>query len=140
MKTSVLVATSACGAFFLVGLLTGVWKWRRMVGAPDHRAPHYVDTAHRAALLYSFACLVVARFAEQSAFADPVNVAAVSLLVVFFAAAIGSYIHLGWVDRTDNAIAERSAGATAAMILLSVSEIGGFLVLLAGFAIAHAGG
>ena len=37
-----------------------------MLSAPDHLAPHYVDTAHRAALLYSFACLVLVHFAELS--------------------------------------------------------------------------
>ena len=84
VKASVLVATAACGVFFLTALLLGVWKWRAMLSASDHLAPHYVDTAHRAALLYSFACLVLIHFAELSPFAEPVNVAAVSFPLVFF--------------------------------------------------------
>ena len=90
MKTSVLLATAACGVFFLTALLLGVWKWRAMLRAPDHLAPHYVDTAHRAALLYSFACLVLVHFAELSPFPEAVNVAAVGFPLLFFAAAIAS--------------------------------------------------
>ena len=133
MKTSVLVATAACGVFFLTALLLGVWKWRAMLSAPDHLAPHYVDTAHRAALLYSFACLVLIHFAELSPFAEPVNVAAVSFPLVFFAVAIATYIQLGWRDTTDNTFEHRNASTTTGVGLLAVSEIGGFAVLLAGF-------
>ena len=124
MKASVLVATAACGVFFLTALLLGVWKWRAMLRAPDHLAPHYVDTAHRAALLYSFACLVLIHFVELSPFAEPVNVAAVSLPLLFFSIAIATYIQLGWRDTTDNAFERRDFTTTTGVALLSVSEIG----------------
>ena len=65
----------ACGIFFLNALATGVWKYVAMIGRPDHRAPFYVDTAHRAALLYTFACLVLVKFLETSPFSTAVNVA-----------------------------------------------------------------
>jgi hypothetical protein len=139
MKASVLVATAACGVFFLTALLLGVWKWRAMLRAHDHLAPHYVDTAHRAALLYSFACLVLVHFAELSPFAEPVNVAAVSFPLIFFAIAIATYIQLGWLDTTDNAFEQRNFSTTTAVALLAVSEIGGFAVLLAGFVLSHFG-
>lgn len=136
MKASVFVATLACGVFFLTALLLGVWKWRAMLAAPDHLAPHYVDTAHRAALLYSFACLVLIHFAELSPFAEVVNVAAVVFPLVFFAAIV-TYIQLGWSDQTDNAFEERSFATTTGVLLLAVAEIGGFAVLLAGFVFAQ---
>ena len=139
MRTSVLVTTTACGVFFLTALLLGVWKWRAMLRASDHLAPHYVDTAHRAALLYSFACLVLIHFAELSPFGEAVNVAAVSFPLVFFAVAIATYIQLGWQDTTDNAFAQRNFSTTTGMVLLAVAEIGGFAVLLAGFVIAQLG-
>ena len=139
MKTSVLLATAACGVFFLTALLLGVWKWRAMLRAPDHLAPHYVDTAHRAALLYSFACLVLVHFAELSPFAEVVNVAAVGLPLLFFAVAIATYVQLGWLDATDNAFAQRNFATTTGMVLLAAAEIGGFAVLLAGFALAQLG-
>jgi len=139
MKTSVLVATTACGIFFLTALLLGVWKWRAMLRAPDHLAPHYVDTAHRASLLYSFACLVLIHFAELSPFAEPVNVAAVSLPLFFFAVAIATYIHLGRLDTTDNAFEQRNFSTTTGMVLLAGAEIGGFAVLFAGFVLSQLG-
>jgi hypothetical protein len=135
----VVVATAACGVFFLTALVLGVWKWRAMLSAPDHLAPHYVDTAHRAALLYSFACLVLIHFAELSPFAEPVNVVAVSFPLVFFAVAITSYIQLGWRDTTDNAFEQRNFSTTTGVALLGLSEIGGFAVLLAGFVLAQLG-
>ncbi len=139
MRASVLVATAACGVFFLTALLLGVWKWRAMLRASDHLAPHYVDTAHRGALLYSFACLVLIHFAELSPFAEPVNVAAVSFPLVFFSVAIATYIQLGWRDTTDNAFERRDFSTTTGVALLGVSEIGGFAVLLAGFVLSQLG-
>jgi hypothetical protein len=139
MKASVLVATSACGVFFLTALLLGVWKWRAMLRASDHLAPVYVDTAHRAALLYSFACLVLIHFAELSPFAEPVNVAAVCLPLLFFAVAIATYIQLGWRDTTDNTFEQRNFSTTTGMVLLASAEIGGFAVLLAGFVLSQLG-
>jgi hypothetical protein len=139
VKTSVLVATAACGVFFLTALLLGVWKWRAMLSAPDHLAPHYVDTAHRAALLYSFACLVLIHFVELSPFSEPVNVAAVSFPLVFFGVAIASYTQLGWRDTTDNVFDRRDFSTTTGVALLGISEIGGFAVLLAGFVLSQVG-
>lgn len=139
MTASVLVATAACGVFFLTALLLGVWKWRAMLRAPDHLAPHYVDTAHRAALLYSFACLVLIHFVELSPFPEAVNVAAVSFPLVFFAVAIASYVHLGWRDTTDNVFERRDFSTTTGVALLAVAEIGGFAVLLGGFVASQLG-
>jgi hypothetical protein len=66
-------------AMFLLALLLGVWKFRQMEPSEEGLAHPYVDTAHRAALLYSF------------------------------------------------------SGLNAFMIALIVTEIGGWLVLVAGF-------
>ncbi len=53
------------GAMFLAALVLGVWKYRQMATSDDHLAHPYVDTAHRAALLYSFATLLVAVFVSM---------------------------------------------------------------------------
>ena len=126
----------ACGTFFWTALASGVWKWRAMVSSPEHRAPFYVDTAHRAALLYSFACLVLARFVELSPFSETVNLAAVAAPIAFFAIAIATYLKLGWSDHTDNQFAHERPGQRVGMWLLIAAEIGGFSVLFAGFLIA----
>jgi hypothetical protein len=133
MKTSIALTTTACGTFFLTALLTGVWKWRAMLASPDHMAPHYVDTAHRAALLYSFACLVLIHFLDLSPLPEPVNVVAAAAPLFFFALAIATYCVLGFRDETDNQFSERTFATTTATLMLAVAEIGGFAVLFAGF-------
>ena len=52
----------AAGLIFLWALLLGAWKYREMAAAEDGLAHPYVDVAHRAALLYSFATLLLAAF------------------------------------------------------------------------------
>jgi hypothetical protein len=54
------------------------------MAAEDHRAHPYVDIAHRAALLYSFATLLIAVFVEPSAWPAWVNLAAAMVVVFFF--------------------------------------------------------
>jgi len=38
--------------YFIAALITGVWKWRAMLGAEDGKAHAYIDIAHHAALHY----------------------------------------------------------------------------------------
>jgi hypothetical protein len=54
------------------------------MAAEDHRAHPYVDIAHRAALLYSFATLLIAVFVELSAWPAWVNLVAAMVVVFFF--------------------------------------------------------
>jgi hypothetical protein len=51
----------------------GVWKYRQIVVAADHRADPCVDLAHRSALLYSFATQLLAVFVELSAWTAWLN-------------------------------------------------------------------
>ena len=66
----------AAGLIFFAALLLGVWKYRQMAASPDGLPHPYVDTAHRAALLYSFATLLLATFVELSGFSTAVNLIA----------------------------------------------------------------
>lgn len=123
----------AAAAMFLFALLLGVWKYRQMSEAPDALAHPYVDTAHRAALLYSFALLLVATFVELSGWSAAVNLlAAGAMAFYFFAAVIGYAVH-GRRRDTDNQFRDPVAGTHAFMVALIVAEIGGWLVLVAGF-------
>jgi uncharacterized membrane protein len=123
----------AAGLIFLLALVLGVWKYRQIMAAPDHRAHPYVDIAHRAALLYSFATLLLAVFVELSAWPTWVNLAAAIIVVFFFVGAIGSYINHGIRRDTVNQFERPDATLRVAMMLLIGGEIGGFAVLLAGF-------
>ncbi|WP_045378894.1 hypothetical protein, partial [Mycobacterium kyorinense] len=92
----------AAGLIFLLALGLGVWKYRQIMTAEDHRAHPYVDIAHRAALLYSFATLLTAVFVELSAWPTWVNLVAAMVLVFFFVGAILSYIVHGARRDTTN--------------------------------------
>jgi len=49
---SLQVALFFAAFYFITALLTGVWKWRAMLAAPDGQAHKYIDIAHHAALHY----------------------------------------------------------------------------------------
>src|ERR1700744_1912364 len=78
----------AAGLIFLLALVLGVWKYRQIMTSAEHRAHPYVDIAHRAALPYSFATLLIAVFVELSAWPARVNAAAAAVVVFFFVGAI----------------------------------------------------
>lgn len=123
----------AAGLIFLLALGLGVWKYRQIATSADHVAHPYVDIAHRAALLYSFAALLLAVFVELSSWATWVNLAAAGVVVFFFVVAIGSYVLHGARRDTTNQFERAGAGVHAGMWALVVGEIGGFAVLLVGF-------
>jgi hypothetical protein len=127
------LARAASGLFLLAGLATGVWKYRRIMTSPDHRAPVYVDIAHRAALLYSFAALVMMKLVEFSPYSTPVQMGATAVPLLFFAAALASYVYHGFLDDTENQLEKRTWATTWGMFLLIAGEIGGVLVLFWGF-------
>lgn len=132
MLTSEKILLTAMSIFFLTALLTGVWKYRHMLGNADHQAPVYVNIAHSAALQYSFACPMLWLLLRHSVWPEAVNLVALLALLVFFAAAIAIYIRLGAENRTDNQFRERNFNTTIGTWLLIVGEIGGFLVLASG--------
>jgi hypothetical protein len=138
---AVRLALVAAGVFFMTALLTGVWKYARIARSPEAKAPAYVDIAHRAALMYSFAALLLGQFAALSAWSAMTNLVATAIPLLFFAKAIAGYILHGWLDDTDNQFRapqrvgriDLPRGALALfMVLLSAGEIGGFAVLFLG--------
>ena len=124
------------GIMFLAALVLGVWKYRQMATAEDGLAHPYVDTAHRAALLYSFATLLVAVFVELSGWSETVDLICAGILYFFFAGAVVGYAYHGWRRDTDNQFRDEVPSAAAVhgyMAALIAGEIGAFAVLLAGF-------
>ncbi len=123
----------AAGLIFLWALALGVWKYAQIAASPEARAHPYVDIAHRAALLYSFATLLLAVFVELSDFATAVNLIAAFVPIAFFAAAIAGYQVHGMRRDTDNQFRDAVPGTHPFMWALIVGEIGGTAVLIAGF-------
>lgn len=130
----------AAGLLFLLALGLGVWKYRQMATTTDHLAHPYVDIAHRASLLYSFAALLIAAFVELSSWPTWVNLTAAAVVVFFFLVAIGSYILHGARRDTTNQFEHPTATLHIGMVALIVGEMGGFAVLLAGFVAGQFGG
>jgi hypothetical protein len=127
----------AAGVMFLFALLLGVWKYRQMATSETHLAHPYVDIAHRAALLYSFATLLVATFVQFSGWSELVDLLAAGVLYFFFLGAVVGYAYHGWRRDTDNQFRDPTPSAGAVhgyMLALIVGEIVAFSVLLAGFA------
>jgi len=125
----------AAGLIFIGALLLGVWKYRQMAASPEGRAHPYVDTAHRAALLYSFATLLVATFVELSGWSEAVNLVAAFAVIAFFVGAVAGYVYHGLTRGTQNQFREGEGppGLHPFMWTLIVVELAGFSVLLAGF-------
>jgi hypothetical protein len=132
----------AAGLFFSTGLLTGVWKYRCIAATAEARAPIYVDIAHRTALMYSFAAILLREFVPYSPLPPAGTVWAVGLPLLFFGSAIAIYIVHGILRDTDNQLRKPHVLGTrtlpggfvsAYMWLLIAGEIGGFAVLFAGF-------
>jgi hypothetical protein len=125
----------AAGLIFLLALGLGVWKYRQITVAENHRAHIYVDIAHRAALLYAFATLLFAPFVELSAWPTWVNLTATMVAVFFFVGAIVGYIVHGALRDTENQFEHPVRGTGVFMALLILGEMGGFAVVLAGFVV-----
>lgn len=124
---------TADALMFLLALLLGVWKYRQIVASEDHAAHPYLDIAHRAALLYSFALLLVSVFVQLSDFAALVNLLAAGAMALFFFASVANYSLQAYLARTDNIFRDPPSGTSAYMAALILAEIGGWLVLFAGF-------
>ncbi len=146
MTTAYLIAITASGAFLLTGLVTGVWKYLCIRASAEATAPHYVDTAHRASLMYAFAALIIAEFTKLTGFSDFLNSWLVGIQMYFFATAILFYIIHGVLRDTDNQLrvphvlgqgTVPQPMMTALLWFLIVGELGGFATMFAGFMNTH---
>jgi hypothetical protein len=145
METSQQLSLVAAGIFFLTALLTGVWKYLQIRASENATAHPYVDIAHRASLMYSFAALLLAEFAVISQLPGSVELLAVAFPLLYFALAIMTYIAHGALRDTDNQLRQpfRLGHATLPAPMMSgfmwsliVAEIGGFAVLFYGVMVA----
>lgn len=131
----------SAGIFLITGLLTGLWKFIQMWRSPQGLAHPYVDIAHRASLLYGFACITLAVLAHFSVFSPKSNLIAAALTISFFALAVLGYLLQAALNGPDNQLRKPHklgrhtmprAGLMMFMVALVLSEIGGTLYLFAG--------
>lgn len=133
-----LISLCAAALFFMSGLLTGAWKYIEMTKSEQYRAPFYVDVAHRASLLYSFAAILVGLFAyycSQSSLPAELTLLATIAPLLFFALSIALYIALGFKNETNNQLRDDKAPRLTVWFMrgLMLAEIGGFAFLVYGF-------
>lgn len=134
-------AIVAAGAFLLTGLFSGLWKFIQMWKSAEGLAHPYVDIAHRASLLYGFACLTLALLAYFSTYSPRSNLIAVVVVILFFALAVAGYLIQAALNGPDNQLRQPHkigrhpmprAGLMVFMVALVLCEIGGTLYLFAG--------
>jgi len=133
MSLSIKIALLASGLFLLSGMLTGIWKYAKIMQSVEHRAPVYVDIAHRASFFYSFASLVIAKLIEFSPFNQTWQTVIVAVPILYFILTVVGYIREGFLNRTENMFAERNFVTVWFMYGLIAGEIGGLLLILGGF-------
>ncbi|ONM48199.1 hypothetical protein [Nocardia donostiensis] len=137
VHTETAVVLFSAGLIFLWALILGVWKWQAMTTSPDGLAHPYVDIAHRAALLYAFATGLIAAFVELSGWPSAVDFTAAAVMILLFVVTIANYVRLGASRETDNQMRNPPPQMRFVLAALIIGEIGGFSVLLTGFAIAQ---
>lgn len=133
MNSALKISLTASGVYLLTGMLIGVIKYRKTMQSVEHRAPVYIDIAHRAAFLYSFAALTIAKLLEQNAFSDVILLPSTVLVLIFFSLTIIGYLSTGLKDETDNLFRQKNFWTTWFMYSLIVAEIGGFSIIFIGF-------
>lgn len=124
---------AASGLFLLSGLTVGILKYHGIMKNPDHRAHPYIDIAHRASFLYSFAALVMAELLKYSPYPDSVQLVITGVPLFFFAAAIGRYTWLGLDGKVVQQFSHRNFNTTWGMYLLIAGELDGIGVIVWGF-------
>lgn len=133
MNLAVKISLLSSGLFLLAGMFVGVVKHQQMLKSADHIAPAYIDIAHRAAFLYSFAMLVIAKLLEYSPYSETVQLVAMGLVLVFLSVTIVGYFITGMMNKTDNLFRHRDFRTTWYVYMLTVGEIGGLAIILWGF-------
>lgn len=133
MNLAIKISLLSAGLFLLLGMLIGIIKYQRMLSSPEHVAPVYIDIAHRAAFLYSFAMLVIAKLLEYNPYSETVQLGASGLVLTFLVVTVFGYLGHGLKNKTDNLFRERNFTTTWYMYLLMIGEIGGLAVIIWGF-------
>lgn len=133
MTIAVKMSLACSGLFLLLGMLLGVVKYQKMMTSETHQAPVYIDIAHRASLLYSFAALVIAELLPYSPYTTTAQIWMAGIPLFCFAVIVARYVQLGFENKADNQFHERTFSTTWGMYLLIIGQIGGFAAILWGF-------
>ncbi|MCB1179543.1 MAG: hypothetical protein KDK36_18330 [Leptospiraceae bacterium] len=130
------------GIFFIVGLISGIWKYIGIIQSEKAEAREYINILHRTSLMYSFATLLLAKFVELNPYSERVKFYSVLVMVTFFSFAQITYLLHALLKDTDNQFLKPYKLGKIhlppfmihlSMILLIIGEIGGFSILFWGY-------
>ena len=134
MNLAVKISILFAGLYLLVGMLTGVWKYAAIMKSENHKSSMYIDIAHRNALLFSFACLVIAKLMEFSPFSPVIQLVITLIPLFYFSLTTINQIKEGFSGRTETIFKERNFSTTWFMYGLIAGEIGSISLMVIGFA------
>ncbi|MBX7171702.1 MAG: hypothetical protein K1X72_12150 [Pyrinomonadaceae bacterium] len=121
------------GLFLLIGMLTGVWKYTTIMKSEHAKSSMYVDIAHRNALLFSFACVVIAKLMEFSPFSMTIQIIITAIPLFYFSLTTINQIKEGFAGRTETIFKERNFSTTWFTYGLIVGEIGAISLMIIGY-------
>lgn len=133
MAVSIKISILFAGIFLFAGMLTGVWKYVKIMRSAERQAPVYVDIAHRNALMFSFASIVIAKLVEYSPLSTTWQIVIVAVPFFFFVMTSVGQIAEGFKDRTDNIFKTPDPVRNVFMYSLVAGEIGSVAALVGGF-------
>jgi hypothetical protein len=114
-------------------MLTGVWKYAAIMKSENHKSSMYIDIAHRNALLFSFACLVIAKLMESSPFSTTMQMVITLIPLFYFSLTTINQIKQGFLGRTETIFKERNFSTTWFTYGLIIGEIGSILLMISGY-------
>jgi hypothetical protein len=120
------------GVFLLIGMLTGVWKYAAIMKSEKHKSSMYVDIAHRNALLFSFACLVIAKLMEFSPYTPMAQIVITVIPLFYFSVTTINQIKHGLAGRKETVFSERNFSTTWFTYGLIVGEVACIALMIGG--------
>ncbi len=121
------------GLFLLIGMITGVWKYAAIMKSENHKSSMYIDIAHRNALLFSFACIVIAKLMESSPFSPTIQLIITIIPLFYFSLTTINQIKEGFAGRTETIFKERNFSTTWFTYGLIIGEISAISLMIAGY-------
>ena len=133
MSSPIKLCLACSGIFLLLGMIAGVVKYKQIMKSPVNKASVYINIAHSASFLYSFAALVMAELLKYSPYSLAKQMWMAGIPLFCFALTIGQYLRLGLENKTDNQFKEQNLTNTFGMELIITGEIGGVSLIIWGF-------
>ncbi|HLM62400.1 MAG TPA: hypothetical protein VK308_16480 [Pyrinomonadaceae bacterium] len=133
MDLTIKILLLFAGLFLLSGMLTGIWKYRKLLRLPEQSTPVHIDMAHHSSFFYSFACLVIAKLIEYSPFSPGVRFGIAALPLVYFSATIIIYGAEGFLSQSEQLVSERSYVTQWFINGLAAAQIISLILILYGF-------